>query len=338
MVKILKKLTTLNNNPDLPFELSRGIEMNSSYIEFSDSKPKIKIGYGSKFNSAAITILSGGELEIGDLCELRGRIIVGQNCKLVIGNGLSCNDEIFIQVAEGGSVTIGDDCLFAKCRIYNSDMHGIFDLHTGERINKSRDVIIEDKVWLARDSMILKGTKINKGCVIGAGSIVSGSFDGFSVIAGNPAKTVRKGITWSRNMTDSFSALLPPEFPISKYRSLAMQFKHNDVIPLGLSLWSNRAKATESDYYIMYYFARSVLLKFFRTPNVNSTQIGDTSITLSEVYETLLDCFEKSGRKNWPCGSYARLAAKYAGDSEQADILYNMIRPHFPSIDAEQYN
>lgn len=334
----MKKLITLNNNPDLPFELSKGIEMNSSYIEFSDTRPKIKIGYGTKFNSAAITIRNGGELEIGDLCELRGRIIIEPKCKLVIGNGLICNDQIFIHVAENGTVHIGDDCLFANCRIYNSDMHGIFDLHTGERINKTKDVIIDDKVWLARDTIILKGSKINKCCVVGAGSIVNGSFEGFSIIAGNPARTIKTNITWTRNMTESLPNLLSPEFPISKYRSLAMQLKHNEIISLGLSLWNQRNKTSESDYYIMYYFARAILLKYFKTQNVQVAQVGDIEITINEIYETLLDCFEKSGRKNWPCGSYARLAANLVGNVKQADHLYHIIKPFFSSIDAPQYN
>lgn len=334
----MKRLTTLNQPLDLPFELSNGIEMNSSYIEFADIKPKVKIGYGTKLNSASITIRNGGELEIGDLCELRGRFIIEQNCKLMIGNGLICNDMIFIHLAESGTVQIGDDCLFANCRIYNSDMHGIFDLRTGERINRSKDVIIEDKVWLARDTIILKGAKINKGCVVGAGSIVNGSFDNFSIIAGNPARTVKTGITWTRNMMQSLPDLIPPEFPISKYRSLAMQFRHNEVISLGISLWHERSKSTESDYYIMYYFARAILLKYFTTQNVDAVKIGDTNITLRDIYEILLDCFEKSKRKNWPCGSYARLAAKYIGDTEQANQLYDIIKPFFPSIDSSQYN
>ncbi|WP_429074383.1 acyltransferase [Aeromonas hydrophila] len=334
----MKRLTTLNDNSSIPFDVSKGIELNSSFIEFTDKNPNIKIGYGVKLNSAQITVLSGGELVIGDLSEIRGRIIVGQGCKIIIGCGLICNDDVFIQTAERGSISIGDDCLFARCRIYNSDMHGMFDVNTGERLNKSKDVIINNKVWLARDSMVLKGTQIGSGCVVGAGSIVNGSFDEFSVLAGNPAKKIRTGVTWSRNMTDTLPALLPHNFPISKYRSLAMQFKHSEVIEIAISLWCKRDKATESDYYVMYYFSRAILLKHFRTPNTNTVKIGDVNITIKDVCDNLLNCFELSGMKNGPCGSYARLAAKYIGDTDRANHLYNIVKPFFPSIDAPQYN
>ena len=331
-------LKTLNNKTDIPFEISKGIEMNSSYIEFLDDNPKIKIGYGTKLNSASITVRKGGELEIGDLCELRGRIIIEPNCKLFIGNGLICNDMIFIHVAENGAIHIGDDCLFANCRIYNSDMHGVYDMQTRKRINPSKDVIIEDKVWLARDTIVLKGAKINKGCVVGARTVVNRSFSDFSMIAGSPAKTIKTGIMWTRNAYETPPELIHPDFPLSKFCSLAMQFKHDDVISIGILLWSKRREITGSDYYIIYYLARAILLKYFKQQNVDVVKIGDIDITLNEIYDTLYDCFEKSKRKNWPCGCYARLAAKCAGNTEQADHLYNTIKPFFPSIDGPLFN
>ena len=334
----MNKLTTLNNKTDIPFEISKGIEMNSSYIEFLDAKPKIKIGYETKLNSVSITVKKGGVLEIGDLCELRGRIIIEPNCKLIIGNGLICNDMIFIHVAENGTIYIGDDCLFANCRIYNSDMHGVYDIQTRKRINTSKDVIIEDKVWLARDTIVLKGAKINKGCVVGARTIVNRSFSDFSMIAGSPAKTIKTGIMWTRNAYETPPELIHPDFPLSKFCSLAKQFKHDDVISIGILLWSKRKEITGSDYYIIYYLARAILLKYFKQQNVDVVKIGDIDITLIEIYDTLYDCFEKSKRKNWPCGCYARLAAKYAGNTEQANHLYNLIKPFFASIDGAQFN
>ena len=39
---------------------------------------------------------------------------------------------------------------------------------------------------------ILKGTQLGDGCVVGAGAVVSGKFEENCVIAGNPAKVIRK--------------------------------------------------------------------------------------------------------------------------------------------------
>ena len=53
------------------------------------------------------------------------------------------------------------------------------------------DIIIEDNVWIGAHAIILKGTKIGTGSVIGAGSVVKGNIEKNSVIAGNPHKVIK---------------------------------------------------------------------------------------------------------------------------------------------------
>lgn len=54
-------------------------------------------------------------------------------------------------------------------------------------------LIIEDDVWIGARVTILKGcTKIGRGTVIGAGSVVTHDVPPFSVVAGNPAKLIKK--------------------------------------------------------------------------------------------------------------------------------------------------
>src|SRR5690606_37571054 len=53
-------------------------------------------------------------------------------------------------------------------------------------------------VWLARRSVCLGGTRIGAGSVVGFGSIVKGRFPNNVVIAGSPARVVRKDIAWER--------------------------------------------------------------------------------------------------------------------------------------------
>jgi len=39
---------------------------------------------------------------------------------------------------------------------------------------------------------ILAGVTIGKGCVVGAGSIVTNDVEDYSVVVGNPARTIKK--------------------------------------------------------------------------------------------------------------------------------------------------
>jgi acetyltransferase-like isoleucine patch superfamily enzyme len=51
-------------------------------------------------------------------------------------------------------------------------------------------VNIGEYTFIGTSSVILAGTSIGKGCIIGAGSVVKGDFPDYSVIVGNPAKIV----------------------------------------------------------------------------------------------------------------------------------------------------
>lgn len=55
-----------------------------------------------------------------------------------------------------------------------------------------KPIVIEDKAWIGFDSTILKGVTIGEGSVVGAKSVVTRNVDPYTVVAGNPAKVVRK--------------------------------------------------------------------------------------------------------------------------------------------------
>lgn len=51
-------------------------------------------------------------------------------------------------------------------------------------------VQIGEYTFIGASSVILAGSTLGKGCIIGAGSVVKGIFPDFSVVVGNPAKIV----------------------------------------------------------------------------------------------------------------------------------------------------
>lgn len=59
--------------------------------------------------------------------------------------------------------------------------------------NPSSPIIIGDDVWIGAGVIILKGVILGDGCVVASGSVVaSGVYPARSVLAGNPAKVVKK--------------------------------------------------------------------------------------------------------------------------------------------------
>lgn len=80
--------------------------------------------------------------------------------------------------------------------IWCTDAHTVTDLE-GNPINFSKSIEIGDHVWIGRDVKIGKNTKISNDSIIGWGSIVTKKFEDTNVvIAGNPAKIVKRNINW----------------------------------------------------------------------------------------------------------------------------------------------
>ena len=55
-----------------------------------------------------------------------------------------------------------------------------------------KKVVIGEFCWIGRNSIILPGVTLGKGCVVGAGSVVTKDVEDFSIVAGNPARFIKK--------------------------------------------------------------------------------------------------------------------------------------------------
>ncbi len=99
-----------------------------------------------------------------------------------INNGFCC-------IANHGLIEIGDGCLIGtNVQIINSDFHSInlARRHTGG--GKSKDVRIEDNVFIGSNVSIMKGVTVGYGAVIANGSVVFDDVKPKTIVRGNPAE------------------------------------------------------------------------------------------------------------------------------------------------------
>ncbi len=54
------------------------------------------------------------------------------------------------------------------------------------------DTVIGNDVWIGQNATILPGVHIGNGAIIGAGSVVGSDVEAYTIVAGNPAKSIRK--------------------------------------------------------------------------------------------------------------------------------------------------
>ncbi len=55
---------------------------------------------------------------------------------------------------------------------------------------KIKPVTIGDYTFIGTSSVILPGATIGKGCIIGAGSVISGNIPDYAIVTGNPSKII----------------------------------------------------------------------------------------------------------------------------------------------------
>ena len=113
------------------------------------------------------------------------------------GSGISIGDNsgIGINARISGPVEIGQNVMMGPdVMIYTSD-HKYQDVSVPmiqQGSTEKQKVIIEDDVWIGARVIILKGVHIKKGAIIGAGSVVTKDVLEYEIVAGNPAKLIKR--------------------------------------------------------------------------------------------------------------------------------------------------
>lgn len=130
------------------------------YTRVFTSKGTIRFGIGfTSSTNTAFSSLDGGEMVIGD------RVIVNRNCILICRH----------------NIRIGNHCSFGpNVCIYDHDHnYGKDGMKPGYKYG---DVVIEDHCWIGAGTIILRGSHIGEGSVIGAGCVIKGNIPPHSLV------------------------------------------------------------------------------------------------------------------------------------------------------------
>lgn len=132
--------------------------------------------------------------------------------------GISIGDNVVFAnncvIGGQGGLSIGSYVMIGNNSTIITANHG-FSLPEVPMIRQKLDispVAVGDDVWIGANVVILPGVKIGQGAVIGAGSIVTKDVEPYAIVAGNPAKLIRK-----RFGDDLVKKLLSQESPLYEY-------------------------------------------------------------------------------------------------------------------------
>ena len=139
-------------------------------------------------------VLPKKNIFIGDNVTIGENILfeVIETGKLSIGNFVNLTRNIVICVNE--SITIGNDVLIAENVSIRDGEH---QTRKQEKIwkqsNHTKNVVIGNDVWIGAFTIVLQGSNIADGVVIGAQSLVKNKqLESYTVYAGNPLRKIKE--------------------------------------------------------------------------------------------------------------------------------------------------
>jgi acetyltransferase-like isoleucine patch superfamily enzyme len=117
----------------------------------------------------------------------------GEASRLRIHETAIVNNALFN--VSGGTITVGKGAFFGHDVAILTGTHDIekFGLERQMTFPRSgRDVVIGDGVWLASHVLVLGPVTIGEHSVVAGGSLVREDIEPYTVVAGRPAKVVKK--------------------------------------------------------------------------------------------------------------------------------------------------
>jgi acetyltransferase-like isoleucine patch superfamily enzyme len=144
-------------------------------------------------------------IEIGDDCLIEGTLVTETDgSRIKIGNNVYIGGGTLLDCVI--SIQIEDDVLIAYQNILaDSDNHNVdyeirkkdlADWRNGGKhdwiTTNSAPIKISKGAWIGARCIILKGVTIGEGAVIGAGSVVTKDVPDWTMVAGNPARIVKR--------------------------------------------------------------------------------------------------------------------------------------------------
>jgi len=179
----LKKTTIKLRGSNNRLVIGENVTLTHCEIRLDGKDNLIEIGHNVRFSSGKIYLggTSGQHIRIGTNTTVEGA---------------------YLLVDEAASIDIGRDCMFSTEIIMRTgDKHSILDVVSSERVNRSRDIRVADRVWIGRDVTVLKGAVLHSETVVATRSLVSSAFaEGECVVAGVPARIVKRGVRWDRRL------------------------------------------------------------------------------------------------------------------------------------------
>lgn len=151
-------------------------------------------------NSTIVLHGNHNKIDIKDFSYLNQVELYTEDSNNEISIGLHTNicGKTHLAAIEGTKILIGDNCLLSRdLHFRTGDSHSILNMQ-GERINASRDIVIEEHVWIGTKVTCLKGVHVSRDSVVAATTTLCKEYNTpNAIIAGVPGKIIKTDVSWT---------------------------------------------------------------------------------------------------------------------------------------------
>ena len=179
--RIYKNKKSYKKNAILGRNISFGVSGNC--FNESHRKENIRIGDNS-FIMGSLYTADDGKIEIGKHFYFGGNSIIGAINSVKVGDCVIISNDV--KIFDNNNHPISPE------KRKNMSMGGFKNENWHWRHADNKAIIIEDNVWIGQYVTILKGVKIGKGAIVGTRAVVTKDVPPYTIVAGNPAKVVKK--------------------------------------------------------------------------------------------------------------------------------------------------
>ncbi len=177
--KIIKKVSELKKIAfiDNKLKIIDKVTINSK------NKSQIKIGKNVTVVSPKLFAFNLGKIKIGKYCYIGKNSQIDACVEVKIGNYCMISNNVLIQDHNSHPV---------KKIQRRRQLINLQKKPTNVYESDTKKVVIGEDVWICTDSTILKGVTIGSGSIIAASAVVTKNVPSNCIVAGNPAKIVKK--------------------------------------------------------------------------------------------------------------------------------------------------
>ena len=126
--------------------------------------------------------------------ERRANFGSGRNIEIGDNSGIGLRCVIPSNTIIGKDVLMGPNCYIIS-QNHNFSRTDIPMRRQGSQHPSSIQTIIEDDVWIGMNVLMTPGRHIQKGTIVGAGTLLCKDFPPYSIVGGNPSKLIRSRLT-----------------------------------------------------------------------------------------------------------------------------------------------